>query len=164
MPSFSSELNAAWKKRAKALGRDPTQEEGEVIEAELVQAWISAKRFDELITRFLSQYGREGGHIELIVLGHALRKNKDLDRTHKLFRSVVTRRTNAFWQSWPKAATGHIGHMRDAAKYMSEAMLAYTEYVISLDALGMTAERELLRAEMLSLQDRIKPKKTRKPT
>ena len=61
MPSFSSELNASWKKRVTELGRDLTHEEGEVLEGELVQAWISAQRFDELITKFLSEYGREGG-------------------------------------------------------------------------------------------------------
>jgi hypothetical protein len=92
MPSFASELNAAWRKRATELGRDPTQEEGEVIEAELVEAWISAQRFDELITRFLSEYGREGGNLDLIILGHALRQRKDAARIHKLFRSVVNNR------------------------------------------------------------------------
>jgi hypothetical protein len=92
MPFFASELNAAWRKRAKELGRDPTPEEGEVIEAELVEAWISAQRFDELITRFLSEYGREGGNLDLIILGHALRQRKDAARIHKLFRSVVNNR------------------------------------------------------------------------
>jgi hypothetical protein len=161
MPSFSAEHSAAWNKRANDLGRDLTYEEDRVLQGELVAAWIAAERFDELITKFLRDYGREGGHVDLVVLGNALRRKGDIDRVNMLFRSLVTRRTSAFWQSWPKAESGQVGHMQEAAKYMSEAMVAYREYYLSLDALGMVDEREALRAEMLMFQGRTRPKKVR---
>ena len=159
MASFSVELDVLLRKRQAELGRELTGDELEVAEGELYRAWLHAERFDELITKFLYEHGRDGGLVDCIVLGNALRKAQDVDRIHKLFRSLVTRRTNAFWQSWPKAAKGHIGHMRDAARYMAAAMDAFTEYFISLDALGLVAEKEALRAEMLALQDRVRPKK-----
>ena len=159
MPSFSAEYERAWAKRAKGLGRDLTKDEATEVEGQLFQAWIDAGRLDELIRTVLAKYGRDGGAVDIIVLGHHLRKMKDETRVHQFFGGLLSRRVKAFYQWWPKAVEGHIGCMREAARASAEAMDAYSEYFISLDALGLTDEKELLREEMKRFQAREPVKK-----
>lgn len=67
---------------------------------------------------------------------------------------MIAIRVKAFHQWWPRAAEGHVGCMREAARAAAQAMDAYLEYFNSLDRLGLMAERESLRAEMLRFQAR----------
>ena len=60
----------------------------------------------------------------------------------------------AFHEWWPRAEGGHVGCMQSAARAMAEAMDACIEYFISLDKLGLSDEREALRAEMKLFQER----------
>jgi hypothetical protein len=154
MPSFSVEYERAWIKRAKELGRDLTREEATEVEGLLFQAWMNAGRLDELIRTVLAKYGRDGGLDDIIVLGHHLRVARDEARVHQLFGGLVSRRVKAFYQWWPRAIEGHIGCMREAARASAEAMDAYSEYFISLDALDLDAEKELLREEIRRFQAR----------
>ncbi len=154
MPTFSVEYERAWAKRAKLLGRTLTKDEGTEVEGHLFQAWIDDDRLDELIRTVLARHGREGGLTDIIVLGHHLRKAKDEAHVHELFGGLLTRRVKAFYGWWPRASDGHIGCMREAARALAEAMDVYSEYFISLDALGLKEEKELLREEMKRLQAR----------
>jgi hypothetical protein len=159
MPSFSVEFERMYARQAKHLGRDLTKEESDEIEGQLLQSWIDAGRLDELIRRFHANYGRGGGLLDIIVLGHHLRKVRDEARLHQLFGGLISRRVKAFHEWWPRAAVGHIGCMREAARASAEAMDAYSEYVISLDALGLTEEKTSLREEMQRFQAREPAKK-----
>jgi Xaa-Pro aminopeptidase len=159
MPAFTAEYERAWAKRAKELGRDLTQDEATAVEGQLFQAWIDAGRLDELIRTVLARHGRDGGTVDIIVLGHHLRKVKDEARVHQFFGGLLSRRVKAFYQWWPRAIDGHIGCMREAARASAEAMDAYSEYFISLDALGLADEKELLREEMKRFQAREPVKK-----
>ena len=141
-------------KRAKELGRDLTTEESRELDGQLFQSWLDAGRLDDLIRTVLANSGRDGGLEEIIVLGNHLREAKDEGRTHALFRALISRRVKAFHEWWPRAAEGHVGCMRDAARASAEAMDAYIEYFHSLDRLGLVAEREALRAEMKRFQAR----------
>jgi hypothetical protein len=136
------------------LDRTLTKEEATEVEGLLFQAWIDAGRLDELIRTVLAKYGRDGGVVDIVVLGHHLRKVKDEARVHQLFGGLLSRRVKAFYGWWPKAIEGHVGCMREAARASAEAMDAYSEYFISLDALGLTEENELLREEMRRFQAR----------
>jgi hypothetical protein len=154
MPSFSVEYERAWAQRAKELGRDLTKDEATEVEGQLFQSWIDANRLDELIRTIHAKYGRDGGAVDIIVLGHHLRKVKDEARVHQLFGGLISRRVKAFHEWWPRASEGHIGCMCEAARASAEAMDAYSEYFISLDALGLANEKELLREEMKRFQAR----------
>lgn len=159
MGKFTAEFEKAYAKRQRELGRDLTQLESEIVEEELFKNWIDQGRFDELIRRIHSEYGVEGGVGECAILGYTLREQKDARHIHALFQGLITRRTRAFWEFWPKAQTGHIGSMLTAAQRMANAMESYLEYFISLKAIGLDDEAELLRAEMLAFQARERIKK-----
>lgn len=154
MATFSVEFERRYRQRAKSLGRDLGKEESVELEAQLFQDWIDAGRFDELIRTVFSNHGREGGEDQIVVLGYHLRARRDAAHIHALFGGLISRRVKAFYEWWAKARDGHVGGMREAAKSSAEAMYAYAEYFISLDALGMKAEMEALRAEMLRFQAR----------
>ncbi len=162
MGNFPKERDTAWRKRRKELGRDLTNEEGEQLEGELFEAWVDAGRYDELIRRIHHEFDVEGGAHECAVLGYALREAKDAGRLHTLFRGLISRRTKAFWESWPSAESGHVGHMLLASQRMASAMESFLEYFHSLTSLGLQEQSEKLRAEMHSFQSRVKPKTTRK--
>lgn len=154
MATFSAEYERLWAAEARQLGRDPTPEEALALEGRLFQAWIDAGRLDDLIRTVLARHGRAGGLTDIAVLGHHLRQAKDEARLHQLFGSLISRRVKAFHEWWPRAAQGHMGSMREAARAAAEAMDAYVEYFISLDALGLPDQKEQLRAEILRFQAR----------
>lgn len=162
MGNFPKELDSAWRKRRKELGRELTGEEGEQLEGELFESWVDAGRYDELIRRIHHEFDVEGGAHECAVLGYALREAKDAERLHTLFRGLISRRTKAFWESWPAAESGHVGHMLLASQRMTSAMESFLEYFHSLTTLGLKEESEQLRLDMLAFQTRIKPKAARK--
>jgi hypothetical protein len=156
MATFSAEFEKLWAKRSKDLGRDLTSEESAVLRSELFHLWIDDGRLDDLIRTVHANHGRDGGLEEIIVLGYHLRETKDADRIHALFRGLISRRVKAFYDWWPRASTGHVGCMKDAARAMAEAMDAYTEYFISLHKLGLQVECDQLREEMKKFQAREK--------
>ncbi len=154
MPTFRVELERLCAQRARQLGRDLTAEELREIDGHLFQSWIEAGRLDELIRTVIANAGRNGGLVDITVLGHHLRETQDAARIHTLFRRLISIRVKAFHQWWPRAPEGHVGSMREAARAAAEAMDAYSEYFISLDRLGLMEEREDLRAEMKRFQAR----------
>jgi hypothetical protein len=154
MPTFSVEFEQLWARRAKELGRNLSGQEGTELEGHLFQSWIEAGRIDELIRTVLANHGRDGGLHDIVVLGHHLRETKDERRVHEFFGGLISRRVKAFYQWWPRAQEGHAGCMRDAARASAEAMDAYVEYFISLDALGLIEQKEQLREEMKRFQAR----------
>ncbi len=154
MPSFSVELERSWAKRAKELARPLTKEESRELDGQLFHAWIAAGRLDELIRTIFASSGHDGGLEEIMVLGYHLREARDETRIHAFFRGLISRRVKAFHEWWPRAAEGHAGCMREAARAAAEAMDAYSEYFISLDKLGLNSEREALREEMKRFQAR----------
>lgn len=154
MPSFSVEFERLWAQRAKELGRDLTKEETRELDGQLFQSWIDAGRIDDLIRTILANSGRAGGMEEIIPLGHHLCKARDESHVHTLFRGLISRRVKAFHDWWPRAQEGHVGCMKEASRASAEAMDAYCEYFICLEALGLHAERESLRDEMKRFQAR----------
>lgn len=154
MPSFSAEFERLWAKRAKELGRDLTREETRKLDGQLFQSWIDTGRLDELIRTVHANHGRDGGLEEIVILAHHLLEIRDEARTHALFRGLISRRVKAFHDWWPRAQSGHVGCMKEAARASAEAMDAYCEYFASLDALGLHPEREALREEMKRFQGR----------
>lgn len=157
MSRFERELDDAWAALEKSLGRTPTLAEGDHLEGELFQAWIGQRRFDDLIRHLHEAYELEGGHVDCVTLGKALRDAGQVDAVHTLFRGLIRSRTRAFWRSWPEAETGVLGHMRDAARYFASAMEAYAEYHHNLWALKLTNAQAELKAEMLRFQARERP-------
>lgn len=155
MASFGVEYERAWARQAKQLGRDLTTEESSEVEGRLFEAWLDAGRFDELIRTVLARHGRDGGLVDIIVLGHHLRQARDEARLHALFGALISRRVKAFHTWWPRAEAGHLGCMREAARAAAEAMDVYAEYFSSLDSLGLADQKEALRAEMLRFQQRL---------
>jgi len=164
MASFSAEFETQWAHRAKQLGRDLHEEESRALEGELFQAWIDAGRLDELIRTVHANHGRGGGLVDIVTLGHHLRQARDERRLHTLFGGLLSRRVKAFYTWWAKAESGHAGGMREAARACAEAMDAYVEYFISLDSLGLAAQKEALRAEMLRFQQRLPLKQVLPPS
>lgn len=163
MGKFPTELESAYRKQSRELGRDLTQLEIAILEEQLFNQWIEQGRIDELIRRIHSEYGVEGGERECFILGYALREQKDALHIHALFQGLIARRTKAFWAFWTEAQTGHTGAMLGAAKRMASAMESYLEYFVSLKALQLDDEAELLRAEMLTFQARERATKAARP-
>ncbi len=157
MSKFERTYDTEWEKLARTLGRDPSAEEAERLEGELFERWIAEKRFDDLIRHVQEQYDLEGGRIDIIVLGKGLRDAGEIERVHALFRGLVGSRSRAFWRSWPEAQKGHLGHMRDAAKYYATCMEVYAEYWHNLWSLKLEAEQDALKQEMLAFQARMPP-------
>lgn len=154
MANFSTELDRAYVKKAKELGRPLTTEESTKLEGILFESWINEGRIDELIRTVLNRYGSDGGLTDIIILGHHLRVTKDEARIHSFFGSLLSRRVKAFYQWWPRARDGHLGCMQASAKASGEAFDIYIEYYHSLHALGLADECEALRKEMLRFQNR----------
>lgn len=154
MSKFAKELDKAYGRRMKELGRVLTKEESDVLEAELFHEWVVAGRYDELIRRMHAVYDVGGGHEECIVLGNALQQAGDVARIDDLFRGLIKRRTRAFWSNWDQAQAGHPGHMLGCAKQAAEVMDAYLEYYIRIANLGLEDQKERLRQEMLAFQAR----------
>lgn len=154
MITFPRELDKLVGRRMKELGRTLTREESEVVEAELFQSWVAARRYDELIRRIHAIHDRSGGHEECIILGHALEEAGDLKRIDALFRGLINRRVKAFWENWERALSGHPGHMHGCARQAADAMEVYLEYYTRLANLGQEDQKEALRNEMLAFQAR----------
>lgn len=156
MSKFETALHAILEAQETQLGRDLDSDEIGRLEGELFDRWIAERRFDDLVRHVQEAYEDEGGLTDLVLLASALRHAGDVERTHALFRGLVASRSRGFWRSWPKAATGHIGHMRDAAKHAAATMEALAEYFLALMSLGLAAEAEAVRADMRRLQAREK--------
>lgn len=154
MGAFPRELERAYARRMKELGRVLTSDEGEVLEAELFQSWVSAGRHDELIRRMHAVHDREGGREEIIVLGHALQAAGDVERIDTLFLGLIDRRARAFWANWPLAESGHPGHMAGCARQAASTLEVYLEYYVRLAGLGLDDRKERVRREMLAFQAR----------
>lgn len=154
MGKFPRELDKAYGRRMRELGRVLTKEEGDVLEAEVFQAWVAAGRYDELIRRMHAIHDINGGHEECVVLGNALQQAGDIARIEELFRGLIKRRTKAFWASWDQARAGHPGHMLGCARQAAEVMDVYLEYYIRVANLGLDDLKEQLRVEMLAFQAR----------
>jgi hypothetical protein len=152
--TFPRELDKAFARRMKELGRDLTREEGEVLEGKLFESWIEAGRYDELICRMHAVYDREGGLVECVVLGEALQKAGDIARIDALFQGLIKRRANAFWANWKQAQAGHPGHMRGCARQAAELMDVYLEYYIRAANLGLDDRKDQIRQKMLAFQAR----------
>jgi hypothetical protein len=151
---FSRACDKAWQKLADSLGRDPHQEEADVLEGTLYDEWIAAERFDDLIAHLHDCYEREGGLADIVVLCIALRKTKDVPRIEKLIGGLIKMREKLFWAGWPKAQEGHLGHMRDCAKLAAAVMEMQAERFHNYWSLGMETEMEATRAMMLRFQNR----------
>ena len=154
MGTFPRELDQVVGRRMKELGRVLTKEESAIVEAKLFDEWIDAGRYDELIRRIHAVYDREGGHVECVVLGHALQEKRDIERIDALFQGLIKRRVKAFWSNWELAKSGHPGHMHGCARQSASAMEAYLEYYIRLANLGLEDRKEQVRHEMLAFQAR----------
>lgn len=157
MSRFERELDRSWAALEKTLGREPTLAEGERLEGELFQSWIEQGRFEDLIRHLHETYELEGGYVDCVTLGKALRDAGRVDDVHALFRGLVRSRAQAFWRSWPEAQKGVLGHMRDAAKHFASCMESYAEYHHNLWALGLVDAQAELKAEMLRFQAREQP-------
>jgi hypothetical protein len=166
MGNFPKELDSAWRQWQREVGRELTDAEGVAVEEGLFQSWVDQERYDELIRRIHSEYDVEGGEQQIMILGYALRKAKDVARIHLLFQGLVSRRLKSFWSAWRKAEHGHVGSMLLAAQRYAAAMHAYLEYYQSVWSLGLNDECSRIQAEMVALQQRQKlPKKSRsRPT
>lgn len=157
MPKFARTFTNLCEKQQKKLGRALSDEEIRRLEAELIDAWIAERHFDELIRHIHATYELEGGLVQCIVLGKALREAGEVERVHTLFRGLLSSRARAFWRCWPGAANGQIAYMRDSAKYMASCMETYSEYWHNLWVLGLRTASEALKLEMLQMQARTAP-------
>ncbi|MFN0098802.1 MAG: hypothetical protein ACKVS7_09020 [Gemmatimonadaceae bacterium] len=156
MSRFERTYDKAWQQLADSLGREPHQEEAEVLEGTLFKEWIEAEKFDDLIRHLHETYERAGGVTDVAVLCVALRKKKDVARIEKLVRGFITMREKLFWSGWTKAQEGHLGYMRDCAKLAAAAMEMQAELFHNYWSLGMEAEMEQTRAAMLKFQSRTR--------
>jgi len=154
MASFSAELDALCRRQAREQGRDLAVDEIDRLEGELFNAWLASGRVDALARLLLHRFGRDGGLVEIVSLGHHLRKTRDEARIHSFFNALLSRRIKAFYGWWPKASQGHLGSMQSAARAAAETMDVYIEYFHSLHALGLEAGCEQLRDGMRRFQAR----------
>jgi hypothetical protein len=154
MSKFETTLDSALARLQKKLGRELSSEEVEMQEGQLFEQWIKDRRFDDLIAHIQDVHELDGGGVDCVVLGKALRDAGEVERIHALFRGLIASRTRAFWKSWPDAQAGKIGQMRDAAKHMASAMAAYAEYWHNLWALKLEQAGAELKDEALRFQSR----------
>ncbi len=158
---FDLAFDEAFDQKEAELGRPPNTDETEELRDRLMLDWIRAERFDDLIEHALDTFSLEGGAAFCASLSEALRKKRDLARIERLFRGLTSTRSAAFWKVWPKAQEGHIGAMREPAKYMSSAMEAlaglWHGYWSLQNEDGMRETQEA----MMKLQAHEKPKRSR---
>ncbi len=157
MSKFDTVLDKRWAALERTLGRSPSHEESERLYAELYEAWLAERRFDDLVAHLKENYELEGGHIDCITLAKALRDAGEVERVHSLFRGLISSRSRAFWRSWPQAEQGQLGHMRDAARYYASCMEVYAEYYHNLWSLQLEQAQADLKQEMLRFQARQRP-------
>ena len=162
MPKFERALDDAYEDRKKETGIEPTVDETETLRAQLFHQWILSERFDDLIDYIHWFYEDEGGFADCSSLSEALRGKGDLARIERLFEKLISKRTKQFWRVWPHAREGHIGGMREAAKYMMTAMEAYAGLWHGYWSLDNQAGMDRVKSEMLQLQERVAPKSAKK--
>jgi hypothetical protein len=159
MSKFERALDTAFEKSKKELGRAPTLDETETLRQRLFQDWLLAERFDDLIKYIHWYYTDEGGFGDCSILSEALRKKGDLERIERLFGKLISIRTTQFWRIWPKAKEGHIGAMRESAKFGATAMEAYAGLWHGYWSLDDEAGKARVQSEMMQFQERVRPKR-----
>lgn len=157
MSRFSTAFEKAWVEESRRIGRDLSTDESDACEAHLFDAWIEAGRFAELVSHLQESYDTEGGYTEIVCFAQALRQRGQVVHVHDLFRGLIATREKAFWQHWPGAEAGNLGHMRAAAKYFASCMEAMLEYHHNLWSLGLAQEQAALKDAMLRFQARVPP-------
>lgn len=159
MSKFDRALDDAFEDLQAKLARVPNSDEVGYLREKLFQDWMLAQRFDDLIDYIHDYYELDGGFADCCILSEALRKQNDLARIERLFEGLLRTRKSAFWRVWPKAQEGHIGAMRESAKYMSLAMEAYAGLWHGYWSLQNEAGQHKVREEMLQFQARVAPPK-----
>ena len=157
MSKFETAIGKAWEKLETELGRAPNTDESNQLEGELFELWRREQRFDDLIQHLQESLELEGELTDCMVLCQTLRGSKDIRRIEKLYRGLLNSRARAFWQHWPGAEHGHVGHMREAAKKMSAAMDVYAELFHNYWSLGDADGQARIRKEMQDFQTRQPP-------
>ena len=125
MTSFEATLDDVFDELEAMLGRPPNSDEEVELRERLFQSWLQSKRFDELIEYVHDHYELEGGFGDSSIVSEALRKEGDLSRIERLFVGLLKSRKKAFARVWAQAQEGHIGAMRDSAKFAAAIMEAY---------------------------------------
>jgi len=141
------------------LGRELFWDEVRTLEDRVQDDWTEAGRFDDLIAHALREFETQDGLTFCATLGLKLARLDDRARIERLFLGLAKSREAAFWRVWPKAEEGHIGAMRDASLFMATALEAMRELHICYSLLGYDAGKPSVKAEMLRLQSRIRPRR-----
>ena len=154
MSAYSNAIDKACDKRTLELGRDLNSDEVQEVEDKLLQSWIGASRFIELIEYAKDEFELQDGEAFCASLGNALCKTENSNLAQQLFEGLAHAREAAFWRVWPKAQLGQIGAMKEASVHLANAMKALSELYRCYAALKNEAGKRLVQAAMLRLQER----------
>lgn len=132
------------------------------IQNQLLDDWIRAERFDDLIDHALHEFEVQDGEAFCATLGHALCLKKDRARIERLLLGLTKSRETAFWRVWPRALEGHPGGVKEAARRMTAALESLAELWHCYSVLGDQDGMESTKAEMLRVQSREKKPAKRK--
>ncbi len=164
MTLFFTAVDDACDEQAAALKRSLNSDETRLIEDKLFVDWLKAGRYDDLIDHALNEYDLQDGVAFCASLGEALAKAGDHGRFERLFLGLAKTRESSFWRTWPRAKEGHIGAMKETSRHLANALdsLAglYHCYWVTNDSSGM----ESVKAQMLRLQARQRPSRTKSET
>ena len=154
MTAYSDAIDEAYEKLSAKLGRELSSDEIEELEGRLLQSWVGAGRFKELVEYAQDEFELQDGEAFCTSLGNLLCKVGEVALANELFRRLAQAREAAFWRVWPKAQLGHIGLMKEAAIHLANAMKSLAELYRCYAAVGDEQGKNRVKAEMLRLQDR----------
>jgi hypothetical protein len=149
-------------KRTAELKRDLFGDEVLTIQDQLLDDWIRAELFDDLIDHALEEFEVSDGQVFCAVLGKALCDKRDRARIERLFLGLVILRETAFWRVWPRAEEGQPGGVKEAAQRMTAALESLAELWHCYWVLGDQEGMESAKSEMLRVQSREKKPRRRK--
>lgn len=156
MTAYSNAIDEAYEELSAKLGRELHSDEVEELEGRLLQSWVSAGRFKELVEYAEDEFEFQDGEAFCASLGNALCTTGEVALAKNLFQTLAQAREAAFWRVWPKAQLGHIGLMKQAAVHLANTMKALSELYRCYAAVGDDLGQNRVKDEMLRLQERRK--------
>ncbi|TAJ50940.1 MAG: hypothetical protein EPN60_02225 [Nevskiaceae bacterium] len=154
MSRFHDVVDSLSDAKRKALGRDLNFDEIEETENGLLNEWLTTERFDDLIDHALDEFDVGGGATYCALLSQALCKKGDVARVERLLCGLILAREANFRRTWKSAQSGHIGAMKESARYFACTMESLAELYHAYWALGNERGKEEVKAGMLRLQTR----------
>lgn len=159
MSVFHSQIDDLCEARERELGRPPGWDDVQLIEDTLLMEWLRDRRFDDLIDHALLEFELQDGAAFCASLGEALALAGDCARFERLFQGLAASREAAFWRFWPSASAGHIGAMKESARYLANALESMAGLYHCYWKVQDDEGKQRIKNDMLRLQLRQRAKK-----